>query len=599
MTFNKTIQPSDQSPQNKNSNDEGQHAKLLQALYGFLSDPNDFQEFLTELDDQLISLGQDHLSAQDFTKEYEDFSKSSNLDHHFACAAQIFDRIGLADATAASTTSSNKLNNPEFLLDGNGIVLSMNASASQMFDSAEIGKPSFKILDDPDFHAFLRDEINRPAAKNSNQLRVYVHTDPLNHQSQKLFLLTQNEEQKEAYGTVFSLICCQLGWKHAIGLTLETSFGLSSAEQEVLKGVVEGKSFSDIAEERGRSVQTIRTQSKSLLRKTGAKSQAGLVRLFAAICLSVPSLREETESSIGKPFHHLRSNMVGFDGMPQLQVDEYGSATGFPVIMFHGLFTGTGLTEQASAYVASCGLRIIAPWRPDWGQSGAFTGDRTKAPELFARQIEELLKHYNFEQVALVGRFTGCIYAAATAQRLASRAIATILVSPTQPIVDKSELRQMEGWQRIFAYAITYTPSVVPILVRGMRQFLFRKEVSKFMEGFYGSPMADIKARNLPEIQALIAEQVEQSFAQGTQAHERDLMLTGSNWTRYLEGIVSPVLSIHGQKNPVDKIETIRGFTRYCPHMQLLELEDRGQLFVHSEPALLWGHIRQFIQDQR
>ena len=56
-------------------------------------------------------------------------------------------------------------------------------------------------------------------------------------------------------------------------------FSLTEAEKAVTKEVVNGNSLNVIAEERGKSVETVRTQLKSVFQKTGASSQVELVRL--------------------------------------------------------------------------------------------------------------------------------------------------------------------------------------------------------------------------------------------------------------------------------------------------------------------------------
>lgn len=58
------------------------------------------------------------------------------------------------------------------------------------------------------------------------------------------------------------------------------SFGLSASEQRALKGVVEGKTVSEIADVAGVSRETIRTQLKSLFSKTNVRSQSELLRIF-------------------------------------------------------------------------------------------------------------------------------------------------------------------------------------------------------------------------------------------------------------------------------------------------------------------------------
>jgi len=60
------------------------------------------------------------------------------------------------------------------------------------------------------------------------------------------------------------------------------AYGLSEAEAEVCRFVVEGKSNQAIADERSVSLDTVKTQVKSIMSKTGTKRRADLIRLVVS-----------------------------------------------------------------------------------------------------------------------------------------------------------------------------------------------------------------------------------------------------------------------------------------------------------------------------
>ncbi len=63
--------------------------------------------------------------------------------------------------------------------------------------------------------------------------------------------------------------------------TLRRSFALSASETGVALSLVDGMTAKEIAEARGVSLATVRTQVQSILRKTGQRRQADLIRLLA------------------------------------------------------------------------------------------------------------------------------------------------------------------------------------------------------------------------------------------------------------------------------------------------------------------------------
>jgi DNA-binding CsgD family transcriptional regulator len=66
-------------------------------------------------------------------------------------------------------------------------------------------------------------------------------------------------------------------------------FALSRSESAVAVAIAEGLSTGDIADLRGTSVETVRTQVKAVLVKTGASSQLDLLRMAAKL---TPPLRD-------------------------------------------------------------------------------------------------------------------------------------------------------------------------------------------------------------------------------------------------------------------------------------------------------------------
>lgn len=64
---------------------------------------------------------------------------------------------------------------------------------------------------------------------------------------------------------------------------LRRTYRLTPAESRALDGIIAGKAPIEIAAGAGRSVETIRSQTKALFAKTGVNSRAGLMRLLAGL----------------------------------------------------------------------------------------------------------------------------------------------------------------------------------------------------------------------------------------------------------------------------------------------------------------------------
>ena len=69
---------------------------------------------------------------------------------------------------------------------------------------------------------------------------------------------------------------------------LATLYGLTPAETRVARSVGDGLTIGEIAQETGASVETLRSQLKSIFGKTGVRRQAELVRLLAGLPAIAP-----------------------------------------------------------------------------------------------------------------------------------------------------------------------------------------------------------------------------------------------------------------------------------------------------------------------
>lgn len=77
---------------------------------------------------------------------------------------------------------------------------------------------------------------------------------------------------------------------------LDDLFGISATEAKIAAALASGKQIAEIAFERGVSVNTIRTQLKRLLAKTGTRRQAELLRLILTNVVALCELGQAGET---------------------------------------------------------------------------------------------------------------------------------------------------------------------------------------------------------------------------------------------------------------------------------------------------------------
>jgi DNA-binding NarL/FixJ family response regulator len=95
------------------------------------------------------------------------------------------------------------------------------------------------------------------------------------------------------------VLSTELVWPEGFETTVQEAFGLTGAEVEIVRGITLGLPVKDIAEARGRSAETVRTQLRSILAKTETHSQSELVRVVLGLMdvALIPTGRREAGRS--------------------------------------------------------------------------------------------------------------------------------------------------------------------------------------------------------------------------------------------------------------------------------------------------------------
>ena len=399
------------------------------------------------------------------------------------------------------------------------------------------------------------------------------------------------QPHKDNQETVAKLVSIDLTWNKAIGEWMKSSFHLTHAESEVLRFLVSGKSLQDLAAENDRSIETVRSQLKNLLRKTGMSSQVELVRLFSGFGLVPPELRARTAD---KPTYRSYSYPVEMPDGRLIQVDEYGPASGRPVIFLHGMMDGTEPTKAALTMLEEQDIRLICPWRPGFAGSTGHACETALMPLEFADDIERVMQHLRVPPCPLVGHMAGALYAFAAATHLPDTFTAIINISGTIPITSDEQISMMSTRQRVIAFTAKYTPKLVEFILRAAVAQVDAGGADKLVRAMYqGSPNDKLLTENSEEIRKLLFEGYRASMAQGQTGFLADGFQVLQDWSQFISSINVPVHLIHGVGDPTIKVSTVRALIEQYPRIKLTELPNTGQLVLYSNPELVIDVISQ------
>jgi DNA-binding NarL/FixJ family response regulator len=164
-----------------------------------------------------------------------------------------------------------------------------------------------------------------------------------------------------------------------LSTTLETVFGLSGAERGIVQALAEGGDVKQVAQTRGTSVETVRSQLRSILGKCKVRSQAELIRMVLSLrevvgkrdpsgdAAPAPNSVPRTdwlEQEVTKPL----STMTTSDGRRMDYLDQ-GPRDGAPILLSHMGYGHMRFSKPMLKLAYRHGLRVIAPVRAGYGDS--------------------------------------------------------------------------------------------------------------------------------------------------------------------------------------------------------------------------------------
>jgi DNA-binding CsgD family transcriptional regulator len=204
---------------------------------------------------------------------------------HLARSALISTRLGLERARVMAQTL-NDLGLPGAVLRSDGRVLASNAlfdALNRQFVALAGGGVGIKHApaQKPLVSALT---VKSQAGTGLSNCSILIPADQ-DHRPCIAHLVPVKRQARDIFsGATFLLIVTPLTSPQAPSSeVLNGLFDLSPAEARTARALVEGKSVDDVALANGLSRETIRTQLKSVLSKTGMRRQSELVGLLAGI----------------------------------------------------------------------------------------------------------------------------------------------------------------------------------------------------------------------------------------------------------------------------------------------------------------------------
>ncbi len=478
---------------------------------------------------------------------------------HIDRADRMLDRLAdepLSDAGAQALEHFGRI--PAVLISEHLTVRAANIPARDSL-SLHPGDSLSNLAIDPDDRTVLISHIRKILSQPDAPPSIYrVRRDEADQ-----FLILQLRRVVLPDGEItVAAATSDLRWPKGMSRILREAFDLTKAEVEIIRLLLECAGAKDIADRRGRSLATVRTQIKTILSKTETNSQVELLRLTMSLMeIADKTMREEHTPRHGDshettlapvPVQTIRAA----DGR-RLDYLVLGHPKGRPVLLMHMKFGFIRWTVQAETLADAQNIRLIVPVRAGFGQSDPLPrkcdyGDQT------ARDILAVLDAEGVTALPVITLGTDVIFMPSLDRLRPGLVRAVIACAGLLPLRTREQFERMHKWHRFIQVGAKHTPHVLPFLVKAGFHLARRIGKPAFVQAVFGKSRADMDTFSDPEVfEAMIAGShiclsdkhsahlpfIHQTMFEHDPRHVRDLALLSQKIPlHYLNGMDDPVM---------------------------------------------------------
>lgn len=379
---------------------------------------------------------------------------------------------------------------------------------------------------------------------------------------------------------------------------LRKLFGTTPAETRLIQQLITGRALDEAAQNLGISINTAKTQLKSVFEKVGVKRQSELVHAVYATPLwlkldgTAPlpvHLRGPTAPRDLATLQPGDSLLTLADGR-RLAWSDAGDPNGLPIIFMHAVSGSRHLRHPDDGILYEEGMRLIIPERPGIGDSDPLPGRRVRD---WPKDVAALADHLGLQRFVVLGHSgAGTPYALATAQHLPDRVRALYLVGAAPPIEHLKDLKHFSDHFRMMILVARYSPNLLPPLLRVSIRGI-RKNVYQFMEHMTRRvPESDRRMFDDPVMRENYARGLLASVKHGEQYLVSEALLAVHGWSTDDLALSMPVELFHGDADSHVALAGAQKLAERIPGARLRVIQGGGHFLIYSH----WREILQTIR---
>lgn len=373
-------------------------------------------------------------------------------------------------------------------------------------------------------------------------------------------------------------------WRAEVEALMARAYDLTSAEARVLMGFLDGHSLQDVAVQRGTSYATVRTQFQTVMAKTGARSQAELMRNTLAVSQFFTDVKKVADVA-GHPY---RKRIDLFrPGGRSVDVTLAGDLSGNLVIYIPDT---TQCTFQPSVEAAfrQAGLCVASLCRPGFGRTDPpAPGQDYEA--CLAEDIVAFQDQYGVKKSAVMAHNSSSCFGYRVGGLIPDRVTRLIVVSSLVP--KKFMLAGEVGspWVAALMRTAQVSPRmhrmIVGAAIRSWKAIGSRRMFSMQFASFKPDVMLAIQPESIAEHDHAVNMAIGQSLDYAVIAFEHAMR----DWSDWIDSCAVPIDLISGEFDPIAPIGGIRNMVAAYPDkMDLHLIENAGYMvFLGATEAVI------------
>lgn len=463
-----------------------------------------------------------------------------------------------------------------------GIVVAANAAAKERFHATKGQLNRFAWLDPVSASDF--DAVRDSAQAMTNHKNAVVRTCDERNANGLAEVYTLPAEDCGQHHLVIRAL--ETHWAPAVDVILKDAFKMTAAEREVSRALYETRDTAQIAKTRNTTPQTIRTQIRTILRKTETSSQVDLIRLIGLLNARASHGQLREKAAWQDPWKNYR--IIRRPDGKRLAFSWTGAKNGVPALIVHGTAQGYCLGEQVENRLKSAGICLYAVIRPGFADS-----ESCPATDFLSQQADAIgwfIDTLDLQGVPAIGIGNGSAslyYLAAKRPGLLSRLLVTGLLKP----YSEQSIDRFTPTQKVLIKLLRYAPKTSETLGRVCYRYVQQKGVDWYLDRGWNDVPEVRKTFENPEIMPYIRSGCELTLTTDVRGYLREALTQWDLNPKIVESVSCPIFHMHGKHDRSVTVEEAAELEKKLHNFTSEEVPDAGYFLPYEKPELFADRI--------